>query len=92
MLNELYTFAEPVQVVPFSSLKWGKFTLLHTVNPRKRLSTHVNKCVPVTSRKNKLMFRGRNTVEKYGEKRVLTRLIWNMDNKKAAEIQRLPYS
>ena len=30
MLNELYTFAEPVQVVPFSSLKWGKFTLLHT--------------------------------------------------------------
>ena len=28
MLNELYTFAEPVQVVPFSSLKWGKFTLL----------------------------------------------------------------
>ena len=32
MLNELYTFAEPVQVVPFSNLKWGKFTLLHTVN------------------------------------------------------------
>lgn len=32
MLNELYTFAEPVQVVPFSSLKWGKFTLLHTIN------------------------------------------------------------
>ena len=32
MLNELYTFAEPVQVVPFSSLKWGKFTLLHTLN------------------------------------------------------------
>ena len=31
MLNELYTFAEPVQVVPFSSLKWGKFTLLHTM-------------------------------------------------------------
>ena len=31
MSNELYTFAEPVQVVPFSSLKWGKFTLLHTV-------------------------------------------------------------
>ena len=31
MLNELYTFAEPVQVVPFSSLKWGKFTLLHTL-------------------------------------------------------------
>ena len=30
MSNELYTFAEPVQVVPFSSLKWGKFTLLHT--------------------------------------------------------------
>jgi len=30
MLNELYTFAEPVQVVPFSNLKWGKFTLLHT--------------------------------------------------------------
>lgn len=29
MLNELYTFAEPVQVVPFSNLKWGKFTLLH---------------------------------------------------------------
>ena len=23
MLNELYTFAEPVQVVPFSNLKWG---------------------------------------------------------------------
>ena len=32
MLNELYTFAEPVQVVPFSNLKWGKFTLLHTEN------------------------------------------------------------
>ena len=31
MLNELYTFAEPVQVVPFSNLKWGKFTLLHTM-------------------------------------------------------------
>jgi hypothetical protein len=31
MLNELYTFAEPVQVVPFSNLKWGKFTLLHTL-------------------------------------------------------------
>ena len=30
MLNELYTFAEPVQVVPFSNLKWGKFNLLHT--------------------------------------------------------------
>lgn len=30
MLNELYTFAEPVQVVPFSNLKWRKFTLLHT--------------------------------------------------------------
>jgi hypothetical protein len=38
------------------------------------------------------MFRGRNTVEKYGEKRVFTRLVWNMDNKKVAEIQRLPYS
>lgn len=34
MLNELYTFAEPVQVVPFSSLKWGKFTLLHTDKER----------------------------------------------------------
>ena len=34
MLNELYTFAEPVQVVPFSSLKWGKFTLLHTLIKR----------------------------------------------------------
>ena len=33
MLNELYTFAEPVQVVPFSNLKWGKFTLLHTPKP-----------------------------------------------------------
>ena len=31
MLNELYTFAEPAQVVPFSNLKWGKFTLLHTL-------------------------------------------------------------
>ena len=30
MSNELYTFAKPVQVVPFSNLKWGKFTLLHT--------------------------------------------------------------
>ena len=40
MLNELYTFAEPVQVVPFSSLKWGKFTLLHTYY---RWSLH--KCV-----------------------------------------------
>lgn len=35
MLNELYTFAEPVQVVPFSSLKWGKFTLLHTDDLKK---------------------------------------------------------
>ena len=34
MLNELYTFAEPVQVVPFSNLKWGKFTLLHTLQRR----------------------------------------------------------
>ena len=34
MLNELYTFAEPVQVVPFSNLKWGKFTLLHTYAER----------------------------------------------------------
>ena len=31
MSNELYTFAKPVQVVPFSNLKWGKFTLLHTI-------------------------------------------------------------
>ena len=38
------------------------------------------------------LFRGRNTVEKYGEKRVLTAVIWNVENKKAAEIQRLPYS
>ena len=38
MLNELYTFAEPVQVVPFSSLKWGKFTLLHTVELSYELS------------------------------------------------------
>lgn len=30
MLNELYTFAKPVQVVPFTNLKWGKFPLLHT--------------------------------------------------------------
>lgn len=36
MLNELYTFAEPVQVVPFSSLKWGKFTLLHTHMVKER--------------------------------------------------------
>ena len=35
MLNELYTFAEPVQVVPFSNLKWGKFTLLHTTASAK---------------------------------------------------------
>ena len=38
MLNELYTFAEPVQVVPFSSLKWGKFTLLHTADSSAWLS------------------------------------------------------
>ena len=38
------------------------------------------------------LFRGRNTVEKYGEKRVLTAVIWNIENKKVAEIQRLPYS
>ena len=37
MLNELYTFAEPVQVVPFSSLKWGKFTLLHTLSQTDKL-------------------------------------------------------
>ena len=60
--------------------------------PCQPLSTHVVDYFGVTSRKNKLMFRGRNTVEKYGEKRVFTRLIWNMGNKKAAEIQRLPYS
>ena len=38
MLNELYTFAEPVQVVPFSNLKWGKFTLLHTFHYELSLS------------------------------------------------------
>ena len=26
----IQAFEEPVQVVPFSNLKWGKFTLLHT--------------------------------------------------------------
>lgn len=41
MLNELYTFAEPVQVVPFSSLKWGKFTLLHTHIYKKKRATQV---------------------------------------------------
>ncbi len=37
MLNELYTFAIPVQVVPFSNPKWRIFTLLHTgiiITPR----------------------------------------------------------
>jgi hypothetical protein len=38
MLNELYTFAEPVQVVPFSNLKWGKFTLLHTIGVKVVIS------------------------------------------------------
>ena len=42
MLNELYTFAEPVQVVPFSSLKWGKFTLLHTIILAKLLLKRIN--------------------------------------------------
>jgi len=42
MLNELYTFAEPVQVVPFSSLKWGKFTLLHTVERSPKPRTDPN--------------------------------------------------
>ena len=37
-------------------------------------------------------FRGRITVEKHDEKRVLTAVIWNVDNKKVAEFQRLPYS
>jgi hypothetical protein len=50
MLNELYTFAEPVQVVPFSNLKWGKFTLLHTVGDtdmqRYHLSTLGLLCCP----------------------------------------------
>lgn len=43
MLNELYTFAEPVQVVPFSSLKWGKFTLLDyiTLNVPPRAFSNV---------------------------------------------------
>ena len=41
MLNELYTFAEPVQVVPFSNLKWGKFTLLHTDNRGYVLVCHI---------------------------------------------------
>ena len=41
MLNELYTFAEPVQVVPFSSLKWGKFTLLHTTRLPGHLRLHL---------------------------------------------------
>ncbi len=26
----IQAFEDPVQVVPFSNLKWGKFTLLHT--------------------------------------------------------------
>lgn len=51
MLNELYTFAEPVQVVPFSSLKWGKFTLLHTMNemfvpPCSQILKNKIVCVP----------------------------------------------
>ena len=46
MLNELYTFAEPVQVVPFSNLKWGKFTLLHTLNRKSYLYMMVrNRCL-----------------------------------------------
>lgn len=44
MLNELYTFAEPVQVVPFSSLKWGKFTLLHTISSEAILDNS-KKCI-----------------------------------------------
>ena len=32
MLNELYTFAEPVQVVPFSNLKWGGGNLLYYIH------------------------------------------------------------
>lgn len=50
MLNELYTFAEPVQVVPFSSLKWGKFTLLHTMGDnvlRKVYSVFLKKTMKI---------------------------------------------
>ena len=37
MLNELYTFAEPVQLVPFFKSKMGRgdFTLLHTCVKRE---------------------------------------------------------
>ena len=42
MLNELYTFAEPVQVVPFSNLKWGKFTLLHTTKTKIYIINIIN--------------------------------------------------
>ena len=47
MLNELYTFAEHVQVVPFSNLKWRKFTLLHTLVKDRILEdlTHDSYCL-----------------------------------------------
>ena len=48
MLNELYTFAEPVQVVPFSNLKWGKFTLLHTKGNSKAHGFKVFGCIQRT--------------------------------------------
>ena len=40
MLNELYTFAEPVQVVPFSNLKWGEiyFTTYITIDCHENFS------------------------------------------------------
>ena len=57
MLNELYTFAEPVQVVPFSSLKWGKFTLLHTHSNRDTQSEYLDRGVEfVSSQESQVTF------------------------------------
>ena len=50
--------------------------LLFCVNTRKPLSTHVNYCVIVTSGQIPKMFRGRNTVEKYGEQQYPTVYSW----------------
>ena len=46
---------------------------------RKPLFTHVAKCVTVTSGTNPNLFRGRNTVEKYGEQHYPIAMNWILD-------------
>jgi len=57
-------------------LRYISLFLLFFVNTRKPLSTHDNKCVSVTSGTNPNLFRGRNTVEKYGEQHYPIAMNW----------------